>query len=185
LCKDLVGREEVEHFAWAINAEVAGFIGRNPAAIVRPAVEVPTLALRGTPTTTAQVTVGGRTFTDVNQTARPLVSADASQATLIADRAIARGGATAANGNMATAHAEIGAIQQAYNAGATVGQDMVMNVTRAPCTYCAGDIPEMASRAGLRSLIIYYRNPQTLAVTVYRWTPGIRTLRPELLPRGN
>lgn len=126
-------------------------------------------------TTVAEARVGGSVFVDVNQTARSTTAADASSSTLIADRALARG-PNSPNSNMANAHAEIGAIQQAFNAGRTAGQDMVLAVSRPPCGFCAGDIPAMAERAGLRSLTVIYTNPTTGIVTRYPWVPGTRTL---------
>lgn len=42
---------------------------------------------------------------------------------------------------MASAHAEVGTIQQAFDDGLTKGRDMNMRVFREPvCGYCRGDI---------------------------------------------
>lgn len=78
------------------------------------------------------------------------------------------------NGNMATAHAEIGAIQRAFNAGKTAGADMFMEVLGKPvCGYCRGDIPAMAENAGLKSLTI---DEQATGKVLY-WTKGMKTLK--------
>jgi filamentous hemagglutinin len=70
---------------------------------------------------TAESHIGGETFKDVNQTARPSSQADPSKPTLIADRAVdktaAKPGKQYPNGNMKDAHAEVGVIQQAYDSG--------------------------------------------------------------------
>lgn len=60
---------------------------------------------------TAEGKIGGETFTDVNQTARPVSQANASQPTLISDWVTVKADASGKvlpNGNMADAHAEIG-----------------------------------------------------------------------------
>ncbi|NER59616.1 hypothetical protein G3435_05645 [Pseudomonas sp. MAFF212428] len=92
--------------------------------------------------------MGGQAFTDVNQTARPGAQAKADQPTLIADRVntkIESSGKPLPNANMATAHAEIGVIQQAYNAGKTQGAAMTLKVEgQAVCGYCRGDIAAAA-----------------------------------------
>lgn len=79
---------------------------------------------------TAEARVNGLVFNDVNQTAR--VGANADQPTLIAGRVAEKGaesGKVLPNGNMGTVHAEIGAIQQAFDAGVTAGADMTLTVT--------------------------------------------------------
>ncbi|MBG4302217.1 DUF637 domain-containing protein, partial [Pseudomonas aeruginosa] len=130
-----------------------------------------------TPTVTAEGRIGNSVFTDVNQTARPAAQANPNQPTLIADRVdakIAANGKPHPNGNMADAHAEIGVIQQAYNAGKTTGADMALKVEgKAVCSYCRGDIAAAAEKAGLNSLQI---NEVTTGKTLY-WKPGMRSLR--------
>jgi len=76
---------------------------------------------------------------------------------------------------MATAHAEIGVIQQAKEAGLTKGADMRMSVVgQEVCGYCRGDIPAAASAAGLNSLtIVDGKTGQFLY-----WAPGMRSLGP-------
>jgi filamentous hemagglutinin len=129
------------------------------------------------PKVTAEGTVDGQTFTDVNQTARPASQAKADQPTLIAARVnekIESSGRPLPNATMATAHAEIGVIQQAFNAGKTQGAAMAIEVTGEPvCGYCRGDIAAAADKAGLKSLEI---NEVATGKTLY-WRPGMRSIR--------
>ena len=78
------------------------------------------------PKVAAEGKVGGQTFQDVNQTARPLNEADPKIPSLItdriADKAATNPGKLYPNGNMKDAHAEIGVIQQAYSSGKTAGR---------------------------------------------------------------
>jgi filamentous hemagglutinin len=114
---------------------------------------------------------------DSNQTARAAGLADENAPTLITDRVsfkIAEEGKALPNGNMANAHAEIGAIQQAFNAGKITGKDMTMTVTgEAVCGYCVGDIAQAAEKAGLKSLTIF---EEATGKTLY-WMPGMKSLR--------
>ncbi|MDR0672218.1 MAG: hypothetical protein LBF93_00860 [Zoogloeaceae bacterium] len=75
---------------------------------------------------------------------------------LIADRVAAKieaQGKSFPNGTVADSHAEIGVIQQAYNAGKTQGAEMSMIVYgKDVCGYCKGDIAAAADVAGLKSL---------------------------------
>jgi len=119
--------------------------------------------------------VNGEFFKDVNQEARQ--SPNANEKTLISERVAAKEaklGTSLPNGNMATAHAEIGVMQQAYNAGVTHGADMTIVVTgREVCGFCNGDIPAMAKSCGLKSLkIIERKSGKTLL-----WKPGVKTLK--------
>ncbi|MDQ9111099.1 cytidine deaminase-like fold-containing protein, partial [Pseudomonas aeruginosa] len=92
----------------------------------------------------------------------------------LVDAKIAANGKPHPNGNMADAHAEIGIIQQAYNAGKTTGADMALKVEgKAVCSYCRGDIAAAVEKAGLNSLQI---NEVTTGRTLY-WKPGMRSLR--------
>ena len=110
------------------------------------------------PVVTAEGKIGDFVFRDVNQTARPIAQADANQSTLISDRVAGKAESTGKNlpnGNMADAHAEIGVIQQAYNAGKTQGKDMSMVVKgKDVCGYCQGDIAAAAQQARLKSLTV-------------------------------
>jgi filamentous hemagglutinin len=129
------------------------------------------------PVVTAEGRIGGTTFTDFNQTARPASQANASQPTLISDRVTAKADASGKvlpNGNMADAHAEIGVIQQAYAAGKTMGASMELTVSgKAVCGYCRGDIAAMAEKSGLTSLAV---KEVATGKTLY-WQPGMRALR--------
>ena len=57
---------------------------------------------------------------------------------------------------MRDAHAEIGAIQQAYEKGVTKGKNMVIHVQgRDVCTHCRQDIASAAEKAGLKSVTVH------------------------------
>ena len=74
---------------------------------------------------------------------------------------------------MATAHAEIGVIQQAHNAGVARGSHLTMTVTgKEVCPFCRGDIPAAASAAGLKQLTIY----EAASGYTYIWKPGMNKL---------
>lgn len=129
------------------------------------------------PVVTAKVSRGFRVFRDVNQTAR--VGGDQTKKTLIAGYVAAkrsvRMGNALPNGNMATAHAEIGALQQAYDAGVTQGAAFTLTVTGKPiCSYCLGDIAKMAELSGLKSLRVH----EKATGRQYYWTRGMRRIRP-------
>ncbi|MDW2642180.1 deaminase [Citrobacter sp. HN-141] len=75
---------------------------------------------------------------------------------------------------MATAHAEVGVIQQAFEKGMSQGREMTMSVSKEPvCGYCRGDIAAMADKAGLKSLTIY---EETTGSVLY-WQPGMKSLK--------
>lgn len=144
-------------------------------------VRIAGLAPRVTPKVTAVGRVNGQVFTDVNQTARPLVLASESQPTLIAGRAHARAAkdpSRLTNSSMADAHAEIGVIEQANKAGQTKGQEMVLAVSKPPCGYCTGDIAAEAEQAGLKYLRINTQNTETLYPEAYYWRPGMNKIEP-------
>lgn len=115
------------------------------------------------PSVTAELTdpVTGKLFTDTNQGNRPdFFLGDASRPTLINDAVQVKidnkPSKNYPNGNMATAHAEVGTIQQAYEQGITQGRDMTMNVTGlGVCDFCKSDIRAMAEKSGLKSLTIH------------------------------
>jgi hypothetical protein len=121
--------------------------------------------------------INGQNYIDTNQTARSTTAANALEITLVpADRVAAREaqGLGNVNGNMATAHAELGVIQQAFNAGVTKGADMTITVKgKAVCDFCRGDIPPAAEAAGLKSLTIIDQE----AGATYYWRSGMKTLR--------
>ena len=75
---------------------------------------------------------------------------------------------------MATAHAEVGVIQQAFEKGMSQGREMTMSVSKEPvCGYCRGDIAAMADKAGLKSLTIY----EEATGSVLYWQPGMKSLK--------
>lgn len=79
---------------------------------------------------------------------------------------------------MGTAHAEIGTIQQAFNAGKTQGKDMTMTVSgKDVCGYCRGDIASAAEKAGLKSLIINAVDDLTGLPKTYYWKPEMKTIK--------
>ncbi|WP_329606269.1 DUF637 domain-containing protein, partial [Pseudomonas syringae] len=133
------------------------------------------------PVVTAEGKIGDAAFTDVNQTARPIAQANPEEPTLIADRVATKIEATGKplpNGNMADAHAEIGVIQQAYNAGKTQGADMAMNVAgKDVCGFCKGDIAAAAEKAGLKSLTVQAMDDVTGLPKKYNWVPGMRSIK--------
>lgn len=124
---------------------------------------------------TAEALVNGASFHDVNQTAR--VGVDIEQPTLIAERIAeksAQSGKILPNGNMGTAHAEVGAIQQAFDAGVTSGSAMKLVVKgKAVCGFCRGDVAAMANKADLKSLEVY---EEATGNTLY-WQPGMKSLK--------
>jgi len=108
----------------------------------------------------AKGNVDGAKFSDTNQGARPSQLADFNKPTLINDVVQAkidkRPDKNYPNGNMGTAHAEVGVIQQAYDKGMTQGREMAMSVNgKEVCNYCLSDVRTMAEKAGLKSLTIY------------------------------
>ena len=101
----------------------------------------------------------GVIFRDTNQGNRPdFHLGGKSYDTLIKNRILEKenkSGKPLPNKNMATAHAEVGAIQQAFEAGKTEGNSMELIVTGEPiCGYCTGDIAAMANLSGLKYLLI-------------------------------
>jgi hypothetical protein len=126
----------------------------------------------------AEGKINGQVYIDTNQTARSATTANASEPTLVPpDRVAAREaqGLGNVNGNMSTAHAEIGVIQQASNAGVARGADMTLTVKgEKVCDFCRGDIPAAAQAAGLKSLEIV----DVAAGVTYYWSPGMTRLKP-------
>ncbi|RLM10083.1 hypothetical protein BIY27_14990 [Gibbsiella quercinecans] len=132
------------------------------------------------PKVTAELTDSqtGTIFTDTNQGGRPdFFLGDASRPTLINGRIVAKiesEGRTFPNGNMATAHAEVGVIQQAFEQGITKGRDMTLTVSLEPvCGFCKGDIAAMADKAGLKSLTIVEEKTNTILY----WQPGMKSIK--------
>ncbi|CAI2408483.1 tRNA-specific A34 adenosine deaminase [Serratia plymuthica] len=125
----------------------------------------------------AKGNVDGNKFTDTNQGVRPPSLADINKPTLIDGRIqakIEKLGKDMPNGNMATAHAEVGVIQQAYEKGMTLGREMTMTVSKEPvCGFCRGDVAAMAEKSGLKSLTIY----EEQTGKVLYWQPGMKSLK--------
>lgn len=130
------------------------------------------------PIVTAKGTVNGTVFEDVNQTAK--IGAT-NEPTLIADRVAAKTeaqGKPFPNGTVADSHAEIGVIQQAYNAGKTQGSGMSMTVSgKDVCGYCKGDIAAAAEAAGLKSLTVQAVDNVTGLPKTYYWQPGMKSIK--------
>ncbi|AWH87786.1 hypothetical protein HYN51_03945 [Limnobaculum parvum] len=130
------------------------------------------------PKVTAELTdpVTGKVFTDTNQGNRPdFYLGDQSRPTLINNIIQAkidkRPDKNYPNGDMATAHAEVGSIQQAYEQGMTQGRNMELVVSGKPvCNFCMTDIRSMAEKAGLNSLTIYEKST---GHTLY-WQQGMK-----------
>ncbi|WJM80601.1 cytidine deaminase-like fold-containing protein [Pectobacterium brasiliense] len=125
----------------------------------------------------AKGNVDGAKFSDTNQGARPSNLADVNKPTLIDGRIqakIEKQSKSLPNGNMATAHAEVGVIQQAFEKGMTKVREMTMSVSKEPvCGFCRGDVAAMADKAGLKSLTIY---EETTGSVLY-WQPGMKSLK--------
>ncbi len=132
------------------------------------------------PKVIAEAEVDGVKFTDTNQGARPSELADPNKPTLINDRVEVKiiKDPDYPNGNMSTAHAEIGVIQQAYDAGITQGKTMSITVTgKDVCGYCIGDVAAAAKKAGLKRLEIKAFDDDTGLPKTYYWEPGFKSLR--------
>ncbi|WP_373798247.1 deaminase [Glaesserella sp.] len=128
-----------------------------------------------------RVEIDSKVYIDTNQNARAPILADPNKPTLIteniANKAPAKNGATYPNANMAEAHAEIGAIQQAYEKGVTKGKDMVIHVQgRDVCTYCRNDIATAAKNAGLKSVTVHAVNKDGKPV-IYDWNETMSSIK--------
>ncbi|WP_050572340.1 cytidine deaminase-like fold-containing protein, partial [Serratia marcescens] len=126
----------------------------------------------------AKGNVDGNKFSDTNQGIRPSQLADFNKPTLINDVVQAkidkRPDKNYPNGNMGTAHAEIGVIQQAYEKGMTNGKDMLMSVSgQDVCSFCLTDIKLMAEKSGLKSLTLF---EESTGRTLY-WEAGTKGFR--------
>lgn len=130
------------------------------------------------PKVIAKGTINGKTFRDVNQSAK-IGSPDSP--TLIAQRVNAKiqaDGKPRPNATVANSHAEIGVIQQAYNAGKTKGGSMTMTVSgKDVCGYCKGDIAAAAQASGLKSLTVNATDDVTGKNKTYYWTPGMKSIK--------
>lgn len=140
------------------------------------------------PTVTAELEINGQKFKDTNQTARPVDQANKNEATLIADRVASKeqnlidkgkaGNLPLPNSNMANAHAEIGVIQQAYNAGKTQDANLTINVVgKDVCSYCKGDIAAAAQASGAKSVTVNAIDNKTGLPKSYIWEPGMKSIK--------
>ncbi|WP_181952664.1 cytidine deaminase-like fold-containing protein, partial [Yersinia canariae] len=140
------------------------------------------------PTVTAELEINGQKFKDTNQTARPVDQANKNEATLIADRVANKeqnlidkgktGNLPLPNSNMASAHAEIGVIQQAYNAGKTQDANLTINVVgKDVCSYCKGDIAAAAQASGAKSVTVNAIDNKTGLPKSYIWEPGMKSIK--------
>ena len=129
----------------------------------------------------ARVDVNGRVYVDTNQKARADKFSDPNKRTLIAENVAAKSplknGSPYPNSNMENAHAEIGAIQQAYDQGVTKGKSMVINVQgKDVCDYCKNDIATAAEKAGLKSVIVHAVDDKNKLRT-YTWIQGQTSIK--------
>ena len=130
----------------------------------------------------ARVDVNGRVYVDTNQKARADKFSDPNKRTLIAENVAAKpplkNGSPYPNSNMENAHAEIGAIQQAYDQSVTKGKSMVINVQgKDVCDYCKNDIATAAEKAGLKSVTVHAIDNRTKLPKVYVWYKGQRSIK--------
>ena len=125
----------------------------------------------------------GKLFFDTNQSLRAESKKDPNAPTLIADRVNTKleknPNKYLPNGNMATAHGEIGAIQQLVNSGIAKNADIVLDVKgKDVCGYCKGDIAAMAEKAGIKSVLIHANKDKKDAPPVtYYWEPGMKSVK--------
>ena len=164
------------------NANATGMLTDSETAVLTERYVIEGTAKGAAPKVAAEGKVGGQTFQDVNQTARPLNEADPKIPSLItdriADKAAANPGKLYPNGNMKDAHAEIGVIQQAYSSGKTAGADMSMTVAgKDVCGFCKGDIAAAAEKAELKSLTVRAIDDKTGLPKNYYWESGMKSIK--------
>ncbi|WP_423600973.1 cytidine deaminase-like fold-containing protein [Roseateles sp. MS654] len=157
---------------------------RKPLPLAAVREELPTTTgnrVNSAPRVTAEATVNGETFNDVNPGHRPPVAANADEPTMIAPQVAKReleGGKVLPNGNMETAHAEIATMQKAMNAQKTQDGRMVMNVEGMDvCGHCQRDLATAAQEAGLTYLEVYAKSNSSQRDKVYYWQPGMPKLK--------
>ena len=129
----------------------------------------------------ARVEIDGKVYVDTNQRARGNRFSDPNKLTLIAQNVAnkkpQKNGSPYPNANMRDAHAEIGAIQQAYEKGVTKGKNMVIHVQgRDVCTHCRQDIASAAEKAGLKSVIVHAVDDKNKLRT-YTWIQGQTSIK--------
>lgn len=124
----------------------------------------------------------GKLFFDTNQSLRPESKRDPNVPTLISDKINTKleknPNKKLPNGNMATAHGEIGAIQQLANAGIAKNADIVLDVKgKDVCGYCRSDIVSMAEKTGVKSVLINANKDKNGAPVSYYWESGMKSLK--------
>ena len=129
----------------------------------------------------ARVEIDGKVYVDTNQRARGDRFSDPNKLTLIAENVAnkkpQKNGSPYPNANMRDAHAEIGAIQQAYEKGVTKGKNMVIHVQgRDVCTHCRQDIASAAEKAGLKSVTVHAVDDKNKLRT-YTWIQGQTSIK--------
>ena len=125
----------------------------------------------------ARIDMNGKIYVDTNQRARSDILADSNKPTLISDYVLSKppmkNSSPYPNSNMQNAHAEIGAIQQAYDRGETKGKSMTIIVQgKDVCTYCRNDIAIAAEKAGLEFVTIHAVDNKTNLPKTYIWSKG-------------
>ncbi len=139
---------------------------------------IETRTYSSTPQVIANGVINGKSFKDVNQSAK---IGSPNTPTLIADRVnskIQSDGKPRPNATIADSHAEIGVIQKAYDSGKTQGASMTMTVSgKDVCGYCKGDIAAAAQKSGLKSLTIKATDYETGKTTNYFWQPGMKSIK--------
>lgn len=129
----------------------------------------------------ARVEIDGKVYVDTNQRARGDRFSDPNKLTLIAENVAnkkpQKNGSPYPNANMRDAHAEVGAIQQAYEKGVTKGKNMVIHVQgRDVCTHCRQDIASAAEKAGLKSVTVHAVDDKNKLKT-YTWIQGQTSIK--------
>src|SRR5882724_2117852 len=109
----------------------------------------------------------GRTFYDVNQTARSPSLSTNDKLPIFDEIRVARG---KPNNTKADAHAEVGAMGQAYFNGVRGGSAKLTIIGQDACTFCVSDVKRMALRLELDELTVVqpkgttkFANPQEFA----------------------
>ena len=82
------------------------------------------------------------------------------------------------NANMASAHGEIGAMQQLVNVGKAKNANIIIDVKgKDVCGFCRGDIAAMAEKSGANSVLIHANRDKTGAPVTYYWKPGMKSVK--------
>ncbi|QDQ25217.1 hypothetical protein FNU76_01985 [Chitinimonas arctica] len=95
----------------------------------------------------------GKKYYDVNQRARNSTLATDEKLSIYSE---AKEKAERPNNTWATAHAEIGAMEQAYKTGQRGGAPVIYIIGKPVCGYCQSDIKKMALKLGLSGLTVVH-----------------------------